>query len=97
VGSKRIAASIKYSDGDRAPRLSAYGEGPLADRILAIAAEAGVPLYREEGLAVRLGSVGIGKEIPPELYEVVAEVLSFIYWLDYQKGDEKDDLQQVNR
>ncbi|MDD2573218.1 MAG: EscU/YscU/HrcU family type III secretion system export apparatus switch protein [Bacillota bacterium] len=97
MGNKRIAASIEYSNGDNAPRLTAYGEGPLADRLLEIAAKAGVPLYREEELAVRLGSVGIGKEIPPELYKIVAEVLSFIYLLDYQKGDENDDLRQVNR
>ena len=44
MGSKRIAASIKYSDGDRAPRLSAYGEGPLADRIRPLLPRQGVPI-----------------------------------------------------
>ncbi len=85
---KRIAASLKYSGGDRAPRVSAYGEGPLADRIIEIAANAGVPLYAKKDLAIKLGTLGIGKEIPPELYEVVAEILSFVYWLDHKKGDE---------
>jgi flagellar biosynthesis protein len=91
MGKKRIAAAIEYNAGDRAPRVSAYGEGMVADRILEIAAKAGVPRYSEEGLAKKLGCTGIGKEIPPELYGIVAEILSFIYYLNLKKGDEKND------
>ncbi len=90
----RVAASIKYNAQDGAPRLSAYGKGFVADKILEIAAQAGVPVYREENLAMQLGSLEVGKEIPPELYEVVAEVLSFIYCLDRKKGDEKNGFGQ---
>lgn len=92
MGKKRIAASIEYSSEDRAPRVSAYGEGSLAERIIEIALGADIPLYKEDDLVIKLGKVGIGKEIPPELYGIVAEVLSFVYWLDYQKGAEGDDL-----
>ena len=71
MGSKRIAASIKYSDGDRAPRLSAYGEGP-GGQILAIAAE--VPYTGRKDL--RQGSVEQVRN--PELYEVVAGTIVYI-------------------
>jgi flagellar biosynthesis protein len=94
---KRIAAAIEYNAEDNAPRVSAYGEGIVADKILELAAKAGVPLYEEENLARQLGSIGIGKEIPQELYGIVAEVLSFIYRLNQEKGDEKYDLGQDNR
>ncbi len=88
MDNKRIAASLQYDEGDRAPKVSAYGEGSLAEKIIEIAAKAGVPLYAEGELAGRLGALGIGKEIPPELYGIVAEILSFVYWLDYKKEDE---------
>jgi flagellar biosynthesis protein len=93
---KRIAASIKYDVKDSAPRLTAYGQGFLADKILEIASVAGVPLYKEEALAGQLGKVEIGREIPPEMYGVVAEVLSFIYGLSCKEGDEKHGLRQRN-
>ena len=92
----RIAASIKYDEGDWAPRLTAYGRGVVADKILEIAVKSGVPLYREENLAGKLGRVEIGSEIPPELYGIVAEVLSFIYLLNKKEGDERDDLRHQN-
>ena len=97
MGKKRVAASIKYDEGDNAPRLTAYGQGIVADKILEIAAKAGVPLYREENLAGKLGRVEIGREIPQELYGIVAEVLSFIYFLDKKEGVERDDFRRQNR
>lgn len=94
---KRFAASIKYNEGDAAPRLTAYGQGIVADKMLEIAAKAGVPLYREENLAEKLGKVEIGREIPQELYGIVAEVLSFIYFLNKNEGVERDGFRHQNR
>lgn len=64
MDNKRVAASIEYGEGDNAPRLTAYGRGFVADKILEIAEKSGVPLYREENLAWMLGRVEIGRRFP---------------------------------
>lgn len=83
-----MAAAIKYDKGDRAPRLTAFGEGEIAEKIIELAVREGVPLYQEEDLVLKLKQLEIGREIPPELYQVVARVLSFVYYLDQKKGEE---------
>ncbi|MBA1333837.1 MAG: hypothetical protein HPY66_0230 [Firmicutes bacterium] len=86
---KRIAAAIKYEKTNKAPVLTALGEGRIADKIVEIATRAGVPLYNDEELAYKLKEVDTGSEIPPELYEIIAEILSFVYFLDRKEGEDK--------
>lgn len=83
------AAALRYRrEVDLAPRLVAKGQGPLAERILNLAQEHGVPVWQDEGLAEALLRLEVDSLIPPELYQAVAEVLAFIYRLDtsYHKG-----------
>lgn len=79
------AAAIAY-DTMGAPRVVAKGEGFLAKKILALAEEQGIPVQNNEHLVEALMQVELLKEIPPELYQAVAEVLAFIYQLDKLKG-----------
>jgi flagellar biosynthesis protein len=66
--------------GERtAPEVLASGVGLLAERIVERAHSAGVPVREDADLAEVLGNLPVGAEIPPELYEAVAEVLAFIY------------------
>ncbi len=76
----RHAVALEY-DGIRTPRVSATGEGEVADEILRIATEHEVPIYRDESLAVVLKELELQSEIPPSLYVAIAEVLAFTYQL----------------
>ncbi|MGB9792654.1 MAG: EscU/YscU/HrcU family type III secretion system export apparatus switch protein, partial [Thermacetogeniaceae bacterium] len=59
--------------------------GELAWRIINEAKKYGIPLYEDEQLANMLMRLPLDSEIPPELYQAVAEVLAFIYRLDREK------------
>ena len=50
----------------------------MAERIIEKAQEAAVPVHRDDKLADTLSRLDIGDMIPPELYEVVAEILVFV-------------------
>lgn len=85
---KRLqAAALAYKpESDNAPRLVASGKGPLAERIMALAREHGVPIQKNPALVEVLLQLDLGREIPPELYQVVAEVLAFVYRLERADG-----------
>ncbi|WP_346354498.1 EscU/YscU/HrcU family type III secretion system export apparatus switch protein [Azotosporobacter soli] len=79
----RKAVALRYSvNDDRAPRIVAKGAGYIADQILAAARKNAVPVYQNKTLTSMLMALELDREIPPELYQAVAEVLSYIYQLD---------------
>ncbi len=87
----RHAAALQYSpETDAAPRVVAAGKGIVAEKIIEKAVEADVPVYQNTSLAKTLSSLGIGDQIPPEIYEVVAEILIFIGSVDKSYRDETD-------
>ncbi len=74
------AVALKYEkEKDRAPRVTAKGRGEVAKRILEIAKEHNIPIREDADLVEVLSKLDIEEEIPPDLYRVIAEVLSFIY------------------
>lgn len=77
----RRALALQY-DGVGAPRVTAKGLAEVADRIIALAEEHGVPLYEDPQLAAALSHLELGEEIPELLYLAIAEVLAFVYDLD---------------
>ncbi|HEY0713541.1 MAG TPA: EscU/YscU/HrcU family type III secretion system export apparatus switch protein, partial [Polyangia bacterium] len=80
VNPTHIAVAIKYDrEQDAAPVVLAKGERLLAERIKQAAREAGVPIFRDVGLARALRDVEEGDEIPEALYEAVAEILRVVY------------------
>ncbi|WP_109689425.1 EscU/YscU/HrcU family type III secretion system export apparatus switch protein [Tumebacillus permanentifrigoris] len=77
------AVALHYDhEKDTAPRIIASGRGAVAENILAIAGESGIPMHEDRALVETLLAFEIGKEIPAELYQVVAEVLAFVQRLD---------------
>ena len=81
------AAVLKYMpEEDNAPRLVACGKGRVAEKIIEAAEENHIPLYKDPELAGALNELNIGDEIPPELYEVVAEILVFVCGIDRAYG-----------
>ncbi len=72
------AVALAYEKGDMAPVVVASGKGRVAQKIIETAQENDVPLHEDSKLAETLSNLEIGEMIPPELYEVVAEVLVFV-------------------
>ncbi len=74
----KTAVAIQYEPGEVAPVVVASGKGAVAERIIEAAKEADVPVHEDSKLADTLSNLEIGEMIPPELYEVVAEILVFV-------------------
>ncbi len=75
-----IAVAIEYlSETEPAPRIVTMGQGPVADRMISIAMEHGIPIMRNVNLARTLFEKGkISDYIPEETYEAVAEILKWL-------------------
>lgn len=80
------AIALEYNPEEDAPRVIASGRGVLAERIIEKAQESNVPIHRDDKLADTLSRLDIGDMIPPELYEVVAEILIFVDSMDKLKS-----------
>ncbi len=77
---KHIAVALRYDPEQREiPDVVGKGAGDVADRILALAKVHGIPVRNDPDLLELLAGVQVGESIPEELYEVVAEVLTFLY------------------
>ena len=74
----KSAVALEYDPSDEAPKIVATGKGILAEKIIEKAKESNVPIHQDSKLAGTLSKLEIGDMIPPELYEVVAEVLIFV-------------------
>lgn len=83
---EKTAVAVAYEPGDVAPKILAAGKGKLAERIIETAQENNVPFYEDHKLAETLSKLEIGNTIPPELYEVVAEILVFVDDMDKMKA-----------
>ena len=83
---KKQAVALEYNPEDDAPRVIASGRGILAEKIIEKAKESDVPIHLDDKLADTLSRLEIGEMIPPELYEVVAEILVFVDSMDKIKG-----------
>ncbi len=80
------AVALTYKAGIHdAPVISAKGNGFIADSIIKEANRSGVPIRRDDSLAEVLSAIDINQQIPSDLYQVVAEILAFVYRID-QKG-----------
>ena len=81
-GPPRRAVALHYDRaGGRVPQVSAAGRGLVAEQILALAREHGIPVREDADLVHLLAACDVGDDLPVELYEAVAEVLTFLYRL----------------
>ena len=81
VNPTHIAVALRYRPGeDRAPVVTAKGQGIHAERIRELAREHGVPVVENVPLARLLHKrVKVGRAIPAETFKAVAAVLAFVY------------------
>ena len=87
---KRItrAAAISYDPDEKdVPILAAFGEGYLAQKIVSVAKESGVPILPDPSLSSMLSKISVGDEISPEMYEAVAKILIFVGEVDRSYGE----------
>lgn len=86
----KAAAALTYNpEKDGAPHVAAAGRGRLAELIEKAARENKVPVYHNEQLALTLTGLGVNREIPPELYQVVAEIIAWIYMSELRLKNEE--------
>ncbi len=77
---KRLACALRYDRSrDSAPRVMTKGWGRFAERIIAEARKAGVPLREDTVLVRLLAAIDIAEEIPEELFRPVAELVVAVY------------------
>lgn len=75
---RRRAVALAYREGDEAPRLVAKGYGELAERIMAEARRHGIQVHGSPELVSLLMGLDLDQQIPPELYQVIAELLVWV-------------------
>lgn len=82
---KQPQAVALYYDGESTPVVSATGEYDIAEQIIAIAREHGVPLYENPQLVDVLAQLELGESIPEALYLTIAEIIAFAYYIQGKK------------
>jgi flagellar biosynthesis protein len=82
---KRAVALRYRPEKDAAPRIAAKGTGNVAEKIVGIARQHGIPVREDSDLVAVLSKLDIEEKIPPCVYVVVAELLAFVYSLNRKK------------
>ena len=88
---QEAAVALGYDPGKgEAPRVLAAGYGEVAKRILELARENNLHIHEDGNLAQLLAQVPVGQEIPEDAYQLVAELLAFLYQADRKLADRMD-------
>ncbi|PUE29343.1 flagellar biosynthesis protein FlhB [Limnohabitans sp. JirII-29] len=83
------AVALEYGR-NKTPVVSVKGDGELAQRIVREAQRQGVYVTEDPRLLAMLSRLDVGQEIPADMFNAVAVILSWVYWLKgMQPGDEK--------
>ncbi|MBW2645631.1 MAG: EscU/YscU/HrcU family type III secretion system export apparatus switch protein [Deltaproteobacteria bacterium] len=83
---RKKAVALQYkSDEDHAPKITAKGEGKIAEKIIELARRHDIPIKDEPDLIEVLSKLDLNEEIPTTVYVVVAELLAFVYSLNKKK------------
>ena len=76
--------ALRY-EGEGAPVVVASGMGYLAERMIEVATESGVPVDEDNSLATMLSQLALGQEIPDALYQAIVEI--YVYFLNFDPND----------
>ena len=81
------AVALTYdSVKEKAPRVVASGRGDMAEKIIKLARKHNIHIHNDPDLLEMLSQLDLNREIPPSLYEIVAELLAFIYLLNSEES-----------
>ena len=79
----KSAVSLQYKkESNTAPKVTAKGQGWVAEKIIKMAQERNIPIREDKDLLNLLSEIDVGKEVPESLYKVVAELLAWVYQLN---------------
>jgi flagellar biosynthesis protein FlhB len=82
------ASAIAYNDEEGIPRLLAKGRDREAEKIIALAREAGIEIVEDSSLAALLDAgVKPGDFVPPWCWEAVAKILAFVLSKEVSKEE----------
>ena len=84
----RSAVALRYEGSSGAPVVVASGMGYLAEKIVEVASDSGVPIYEDNSLATILTQLKLGQEIPEELYKAIVEI--YVYFLHFDPNKVKE-------
>ena len=82
------AVALRY-EGEGAPVVVASGMGYMAERMIEVAAESGVPIYEDNSLSTILTQLQLGQEIPESLYQAIVEIYVYFLHFDPTGGPQK--------
>lgn len=87
------AVALRYDrNREAAPRLLAKGRGAVAEQIIKVAREQGIPVRHDPDLLELLAQVDLEGLVPPEAYRAVAELFAFLYRLNLKSPDLKSQI-----
>jgi flagellar biosynthetic protein FlhB len=90
VNPTHLAVALQYEEETmESPRVTAKGQNTVAAKIVELAKKHQVPVMQNIGLARSLYEIEVGRDIPEDLYEAVAEVLNFVYQLAQEEAARK--------
>lgn len=85
------AVALSYDENkNAAPIIVASGMGYIAEKMVEVARESGVPVYEDNSLATMLTQLNLGAEIPTELYQAIIDI--YIYFLNYVPGKKEEKI-----
>ena len=87
------AVALQYDVGDGAPVIVASGMGYMAEKIVEVASDSGVPIYEDNSLATILTQLKLGQEIPEELYKAIVEI--YVYFLHFDPAAAEKKAQEA--
>ena len=92
---RRQAVALEYADAGQLPRGLASGSDSLAAQIISLATSLGIPVTRNDELTALLSGVQPGQQAGPETFQLIAEVVSFLYHTDKEWQKEHQFLKPV--
>lgn len=88
--SKR-AVALKYDiNKNNAPVVIASGCGYIANKVVEIAEDSGVPIYKDDSLSILLSQLDIGSEVPDELFNAIVDI--YVYFLNFKPDINNDNI-----
>lgn len=79
---KAVALQYDRESGDEAPKVTASGQGHVAEQIMKIAFDRGIKVREDAELVDILSLIDVDSPIPLEAFAAVAEILAHVYQMN---------------
>ena len=92
------AVALRYDENkDIAPVIVASGLGYMAEKIVEVANENGVPVYEDNSLATVLTQLDLGTAIPEELYQAIVDIYAYFLKYNPEKARQAEEAREAER